>query len=85
MLSRVSINISRSRTTKPTRNDISIPPAAAAPVNAADTAILVIDLQDGLLELSKTVDVARLRTAAARLAKLDTPMLASIHVGPVHA
>ena len=42
----------------------------AVPINPADAVVLFIDLQDGLLELSRTVDVAHLRTAAGRLAKL---------------
>jgi len=39
-------------------------------INPNETAVLLLDPQDGLLELSRTVDAVRLRTAAVRLVQL---------------
>ena len=45
-------------------------PASEFPLNPQDTAILLIDFQEGVLELSQTVEADRLRAVAVRLIKL---------------
>lgn len=45
-------------------------PFSEFPVNPNHTAILLIDFQEGILELSRTVEAARIRAAAVRLIKL---------------
>src|SRR5260370_14495439 len=55
--------------------------AMFTPLDPQNTAIVFIDYQDGILELSRTVETANLRAAAVRLAKLtrlcDIPVVVS--------
>jgi len=44
--------------------------SSAFPLNPNDVAILLIDFQEGVLELSKTVEPDRLQAAAVHLIKL---------------